>query len=393
MSKTNQITVVAYFVSMLLTATASFGGELNFGSPSPEFSAIDLRGNPIENNAKGKISVVEFGGTTCIPCIKLIPEMNALQDRYPSVAFVSVFCENIKAVKTFMKGPGKTMQVRVAIDESGRIKKDWLDAAGLQGIPQAFIIDRSGRLAWFGYPDTDKFSTILEKVVNGTYDSRLENMRLRLQRKIEEDNRKLFDWVEKVNDVSQRAYECKTPTESIAVIDKALPEFAGSPERIRLSMMKLEFYQNVPNSRQQAFQHALNLAVEAVKERNPNSYVSACEYMLSHCEYALAENKDSRLADLALTVLLDKTATTNHVELRPDGQIRYQAKWLATIAAARRQRGELPLALEELRNGIAVLRKRDLKDKPKWWLDEHKQTLSQLESKLSDWEQESKVNR
>ena len=385
--------VKSLLIAILFTTPALSETELDFGSPPPEFAAIDLQGNPVGSTAKGKVSVVEFGGTSCGPCIKLIPEMNALQDRYPSVAFVSVFCENINAVKTFMKGPGKTMRVRVAVDESGRIQKDWLDAAGLQGIPQAFIVDSSGRLAWFGYPDTEKFSTILEKVVSGTYDGRLESMRMRLQRKVEEDRRKLSYWVAKVNDVSRRAYQCKTPAESIEVIEKALPEFAGSPERIRLSMMKLEFYQSLPNSRQEAFQHALSLAVEAVKERNPNSYVSACEFMLSHCEFALAENRDSRLADLALAVLLDKTATTNHVELHPDGQIDYQAKRLATIATARRQRGEIPLALEELGNAISILRSRDLKDKPKWWLDEQRQALSQLESKLADWKQEAKARK
>ena len=385
--------VNSLLVVILFTTPALSEAELDFGSPPPEFAAIDLQGNPIGSTAKGKVSVVEFGGTTCGPCIKLIPDMNALQDRYPNVAFVSVFCENINAVKAFMEGPGKTMQVRVAVDESGRIRKDWLDAAGLQGIPQAFIVDSSGRLAWFGYPDTEKFSTILEKVVGGTYDGRLESMRMRLQRKVEGDSRKLSYWVAKVNDVSRRAYQCKTPAESIEVIENALPEFAGSPERIRLSMMKLEFYQSLPNSRQEAFQHALSLAVEAVKERNPNSYVSACEFMLSHCEFALAENRDSRLADLALAVLLDETATTNHVALHPDGKIDYQVKRLATIANARRQRGELPLALEELRNAIAILRRRDSKDKPKWWLDEQRRALSQLESKLADWKREAKVRK
>lgn len=30
-------------------------------------------------------------------------------------------------------GPGRGMQVRVAIDDSGRMQNGWLDAAGLQG--------------------------------------------------------------------------------------------------------------------------------------------------------------------------------------------------------------------------------------------------------------------
>ena len=214
---------------------------------------------------------------------------------------------------------------------------------------------------------------------------------MQLQRKVEKEDQKLFHWVEKVNSVARLAYSCETPAESIAVIDKALPEFAGSPERIRLSIMKLEFYQAVPKSRREAFQHALNLAVEAVNERNPNSYVSACESMLSHCEFALTENRDSSLADLALAVLLDESAPTNHVTLHPDADIDYQVNRLAAIANARRLRGERPLALDELRNAIRILRQRNLKDKPEWWLNEQEQALSQLESRLSDWEKKAQT--
>lgn len=375
-------------LAILFATNALLGEELDFGSRSPEFRAMDLRGNPI-SLPEGRTSVFEFGGTSCVPCIKFIPEMNALQERYPDVVFVSVFCERLDAVKMFAKGPGKSMRVRVAVDDSGRVRKDWLEAAGLEGIPQVFIVDGSGRLAWFGNPHADTLSNILRGVVDGTYDGRLERMRMQLQRRVEQEDQKQLEWVEKVNSVARLAYSCESPAESIALIDKALPEFAGSPERIRLSIMKLEFYQSVPKSRREAFQHALTLAVEAVKERNPFSYISACESMLSHCEFALAENRDSRLVDLALAVLLHESAPTNHVTLGSDEAIDYQAKRLAAIANARRLRGEHSVAMDELKKAIRMLRRRNLKDKPKWWLSEQEQTLSQLESRLSDWKKEA----
>ena len=123
------------------------------------------------------------------------------------------------------------MQVRVATDDSGRMRREWLDAGGLQGVPQAFIIDRSGCIAWFGYPKDGVFAETLKKVVDGSYDGRLEQMRMNSTRLREEDQLKMLQWIEEVNEVSGKVYACETPEESVALLDEILPRFAGSPHR------------------------------------------------------------------------------------------------------------------------------------------------------------------
>jgi len=80
---------------VLSISTTLLASELHFGSPSPRFSATMLRGEPIGGITKGTIYIIEFGGTKCVPCIKFIPEMNILQERYPNVIFISVFCEGL----------------------------------------------------------------------------------------------------------------------------------------------------------------------------------------------------------------------------------------------------------------------------------------------------------
>lgn len=386
-----RITTAILCTIVVSISSVSRAETLSFGSPAPEFSGTMLRGEPIDGITKGDIHVIEFGGTKCVPCIKFIPEMNALQARYPDVVFVSVFCESLATVEPFMEGPGNAMRVRVATDDSGRMRKEWLDAAGLQAIPQAFIVDRSGRLAWFGYPDESEFGEILERVVQGNYDGRLEFVRTELNRKQEENRREQFNWIEKLDEFTARVYTCGTPQESIALIDKSMPEFANAPDKIRLSIMKLHFYKTLPGSRERSYQHALSLAVEAIGERNPHNYVSACTSMLSHCEFALPDNRDARLADLALVVLLDEAAVENHRELTEDGELDYQVKRLAAIANAHRLRGDLPRALEELERAIAISRQRDLENKKEWWLKRQKRTLLKLESQLTKWKEESKT--
>ena len=382
--------IFAITVSMILVLPASLlGDDLSFGNKAPQFSATMFRGEPLKGILDGKIYVVEFGGTACVPCIKFIPKMNKLQQQYPDVIFVSVFCESLDTVKPFMDGVGKEMQVRVATDDSGRMQKEWLDAAGLQGVPQAFIIDRSGCIAWFGYPDDGVFAETLEKVVDGSYDGRLEQMRIELTRMREEDERKTHQWIEKVNEVSRKAYACETPEESVTFLDQTLPEFAGSPERINLSIMKLSYYEKIPQSRERAYKHALSLAFEAVNERNPNHFVSACEAMLRHSEFALPENRDSRLIDLALAVLLDETAPTNHIKLHSSQATQYRVNRLVVIANARRLRGEWKDARMQLNAANTIMKNVKLENKPDWWLDEHKRLLLDLESKAVEWKRRS----
>ncbi|MGC4043608.1 MAG: TlpA disulfide reductase family protein [Armatimonas sp.] len=386
----SQIVAVVVCALLPLAASALGDSELTFGSPAPEFKATMLRGGQVASLARGQIYVIEFGGTRCVPCIKFIPKMNALQKRYPGVTFISVFCESPDAVKPFLKGPGKAMEVRIALDTaSGHMQKNWMNASGLLSIPQAFIVDKSGNLAWFGSPDQESFAETLGKVVNGTYDNQLDQMRMELQRKLGEENQKSFEWIEKVNEVVRRAYACKTPEESIALLDSSLPNFVGAPEHIVLSTLKLDFFKKLPQSRERAYQQALSLAVEAVNQRNPNYYVDATEAMLSHFESALPENKDRRLVDLALAVLLNESAPTNHIKLDADAEASYQVNRLAAIASAYHMRGEGPAAVSILERAIAKLQAQESSGKPQWWIDAKKDKLARLKSKLVAWSGQS----
>jgi hypothetical protein len=62
-------------------------------------------------------------------------------------------------VDSFVKDMGNKMDYAVARDTSANaMAKNWLQAAGVKGIPSAFIVDGSGKIAWIGHPmeDMDK---------------------------------------------------------------------------------------------------------------------------------------------------------------------------------------------------------------------------------------------
>jgi hypothetical protein len=67
---------------------------------------------------------------------------------------------------------GDKMTYRVALDdkegsEKGKMAETWMEAAGQNGIPTAFLIDTTGHVAWIGHPMTLKEKTI-EDVLAGT---------------------------------------------------------------------------------------------------------------------------------------------------------------------------------------------------------------------------------
>ena len=48
-----------------------------------------------------------------------------------------------------------------------------MEAAGQNGIPSAFVVDKAGVIAWMGHPMTLKEATV-EKILEGTFDVKQE---------------------------------------------------------------------------------------------------------------------------------------------------------------------------------------------------------------------------
>ncbi len=159
-------------------AAAARGQSLFVGDPAPKLDVQSfLKGEPIATLKAGKCYVVEFWATWCAPCRVSIPHLTALQRKHPEVTFigVSILENDQEAVKPFVNQMGEKMAYRVAIEaipengeaKDGAMASNWMKAAGRNGIPTAFVINKDGRISWIGHPMG--MDAPLEKIVNGSW--------------------------------------------------------------------------------------------------------------------------------------------------------------------------------------------------------------------------------
>ncbi|MCA9294861.1 MAG: TlpA family protein disulfide reductase [Phycisphaerales bacterium] len=125
---------------------------------------------------EGQTYVVEFWATWCGPCKRSIPHLSELQEHYgdDGLTIIGITSgEKIDTVERFVSQQGNKMNYTVGFDRRQATSSAWMRAAGLNGIPAAFIVDGRGKIQWIGNPLDEDFDNVLHLVVGGRYDARL----------------------------------------------------------------------------------------------------------------------------------------------------------------------------------------------------------------------------
>lgn len=179
------------FIVLSLTATLLCAGidslsaqTLTVGSKAPaldiEHWVSDGRGEfPHTTELKrGQIYVVEFWATWCGPCLRAMPHLAELQEKYQDkVQFISVTDEPLEEVSALMGetyfGSGKTFGELTSVysltaDPDGSTHRQYMDASGYGNIPVAFVIGTTGEIELIDSPMA--IGGVLEKLVDGSWD-------------------------------------------------------------------------------------------------------------------------------------------------------------------------------------------------------------------------------
>jgi thiol-disulfide isomerase/thioredoxin/Flp pilus assembly protein TadD len=153
--------------------------KLKVGDKAPKLQAGKwVQGEPVKEFQKGTAYIVEFWATWCGPCRATIPHLNELHTQFKDKGLVvigqNVWERDEAKVVPFVKQMGDKMTYRVAMDdksaeEKGAMAVTWMEAAGQNGIPAAFVVNKEGTVAWIGHPATLKEKT-LTQILDGSYD-------------------------------------------------------------------------------------------------------------------------------------------------------------------------------------------------------------------------------
>jgi cytochrome c biogenesis protein CcmG/thiol:disulfide interchange protein DsbE len=105
------------------------------GRPVGGFTSLDL--------AQGKVSVVNFWASWCIPCVEEHPVLVRLKEKTGVRVFGINYKDQPAAARRFLGRYGNPF-VAVGVDGNGRTAIEW----GVYGMPETFIVDGAGRIAY-----------------------------------------------------------------------------------------------------------------------------------------------------------------------------------------------------------------------------------------------------
>jgi thiol-disulfide isomerase/thioredoxin len=181
-------------------APAAPVNKLGVGDPAPALAYDEwIKGDKIDGIAKGKVHVIEFWATWCGPCIAAMPHLTELQKKHPEVVVVSCAASErgkdeaakIAKVKEFVSAKGDGMGYRVVYaGDREKMSKPWMQAAGQNGIPCAFIVDKNATVAWIGHPM--QMDEPLDKILAGKWDVAAAKKEFDAEREAEEAQMKLM---------------------------------------------------------------------------------------------------------------------------------------------------------------------------------------------------------
>lgn len=121
------------FLKLFLALWLAGGASLAAASPGTPFDLSEY---------EGRVVVVDFWASWCVPCRRSFPWLNAMQDKYADdgliVIGVNVDQEPESAAEFLRAFPAS---FRIAYDSDGSLATKY----GVRGMPSSFVIGRDGR--------------------------------------------------------------------------------------------------------------------------------------------------------------------------------------------------------------------------------------------------------
>jgi peroxiredoxin len=135
------------------------------GKRAPDVALSTLDGASVKlADLRGKVVVLDFWASWCVPCVQALPTLNAWNRDMKSkgLVVIGVTQEDASEVKAFL-ADGNAVDYPVALDAA----QDATRRYRVQGLPMTVIIDKSGvvRYAELGIAELDKLQAAIVRLM------------------------------------------------------------------------------------------------------------------------------------------------------------------------------------------------------------------------------------
>lgn len=164
--------LLAALALAVAAASPALAAQLGLGDPAPAARpSVMLQGEAVTKLDDSKTYLFEFWATWCGPCVAQVPHVDHLHRTFGPKGLVvlatSVWEDDQAKPAAFVKGKGDKMSYRVGFDGDKAMAKNWLEAAGANGIPHGFVVQK-GKIIWQGHP-AELTDEVVASMLDGSY--------------------------------------------------------------------------------------------------------------------------------------------------------------------------------------------------------------------------------
>lgn len=157
-------------VLLLLGALLLTGGLTGCSSsePAPPATYLLLDGTQTSTaDFKGKVTLVNFWATTCVSCVKEMPELSATYKKFKDRGFETLAVAMSYDPPAYVANFAQTRQLpfKVAVDNTGAAARAWGE---IKLTPTTFIVDKRGQIVkrYVGEPDFAALHQLLDRLLS-----------------------------------------------------------------------------------------------------------------------------------------------------------------------------------------------------------------------------------
>ncbi|MGZ8289555.1 MAG: peroxiredoxin family protein [Telluria sp.] len=157
-------------IGALLVALAGGGYvALTQNKSAPDVTFINLKGDKISTQSlRGKVVMVNFWATSCVTCIKEMPQMVETYNKFKGqgLEFVAVAMQYDPPNYVINYTETSKLPFTVALDSGGDIARSFGDVTLT---PTTFVIDKNGKIIkrYVGEPKFSDLHALLQKELAG----------------------------------------------------------------------------------------------------------------------------------------------------------------------------------------------------------------------------------